>query len=264
MANSHTTRQGDFIWYELMTGDADSAQAFYGPLLGWEFSGGDTSGMDYRHFSKDGVMIGGVLPLTHGMIDSGIRPQWAGYIAVDDVDASLAAITGKGGTVLMEPRQIPGAGRFALVTDLDGAPFYIMTSEPAGGSSASFARYAPQDGHCAWNELATSDPSAAETFYTSLFGWEKADTMDMGEMGTYAMYRNGDYTLGAMMAKPAEMPVSLWSYYFRVQRIAAAVEYVAEQGGRILNGPMEIPGGDRVVTGIDPQGAMFSLIGQAE
>ena len=139
-----------------------------------------------------------------------------------------------------------------------------MKGSVAGGETTSFAKYEPREGHCAWNELATADPSRAHDFYTALFGWEKADTMDMGDMGAYDMYSNGDYTLGAIMRKPDQMPVSQWSFYFRVSSIAAAADYVKSHGGKIINGPMEIPGGDHVFTAIDPQGATFDLIGKKD
>ena len=260
MANNH----GDFLWYELMTTDANAAQSFYGPLLGWEFSSSGQEGMDYRTFAKGSEGIGGLMTLSPEMQDGGARPLWAGYVTVDDVDASAARIAQLGGTVMMEPQDIPGVGRFAFAADPSGAPFYIMKGSVAGGETTSFAKYQPREGHCAWNELATADPSGAHDFYTALFGWEKADTMDMGDMGAYDMYSNGDYTLGAIMRKPDQMPVSQWSFYFRVSSIAAAADYVKSHGGKIINGPMEIPGGDHVFTAIDPQGATFDLIGKKD
>ena len=260
MANKH----GDFLWYELMTSDADAAQGFYGPLLGWDYAPTGQEGMDYRTFSKDGQEIGGLMPLTAEMKDGGARPMWAGYVAVDDVDASATRIGELGGTVMMEPQDIPGVGRFAFAADPSGAPFYIMKGSVGGGETFSFSKYEPREGHCAWNELASGDQSAAHAFYTALFGWAKADTMDMGEMGAYDMYSNGDYTLGAIMPKPPQMPFSMWSFYFRVPSIDVAAEYVNANGGSIINGPMEIPGGDWVFTGVDPQGATFDLIGKKD
>lgn len=260
MPNNH----GDFLWYELMTVDADSAARFYGGLLGWDFQPAGQEGMDYRTFAKDGEGIGGLMALTDEMTAGGARPMWAGYVTVDDVDASAARITELGGTVMMGPQDIPGVGRFAFAADPSGAPFYIMKGSVEGGETTSFSKYEPREGHCAWNELATADQPGADAFYTALFGWEKADTMDMGEMGPYDMYANGDYTLGAIMGKPPQMPISQWSFYFRVPSIDEAADYVKANGGRIINGPMEIPGGDHVFTGVDPQGATFDLIGTKE
>lgn len=258
MANT----QGDFIWYELLTSDADAAQGFYGPLLGWDFAGHPAPEMDYRTFAKGTENIGGVMPLTAEMMQGGARPMWAGYIYVDAVDSTVDSVLGAGGSVMMPATDIPDVGRIAFVTDPFGAPFYVMTPARTDGESKAFAKYAPAEGHCAWNELASADQAGAEAFYTDIFGWKKADSMDMGEIGAYDMYSNGDYTLGAIMQKPAEMPVSMWSYYFRVPDIDAAVVYINENGGNMMMEPVEIPGGDYVFTAVDPQGAMFSLIGQ--
>lgn len=253
-------KQGDFVWYELMTSDADAAQAFYEPLLGWKFAGSGTPGMDYRLGSKGGTEVVGLLELTEDMTKGGARPAWIGYIAVDDIDVSLAALKDKGGQLFMGPNHLDGVGHMAMVADPQGAPFYLM--QPEGEGSQSFAKHEPREGHCAWNELVSADQAGAHAFYTALFGWEKADSMDMGEMGSYDIYSTGDYTLGAIMQKTAEMPASMWSYYFRVPEIDAAVDYVKTNGGQVINGPMEIPGGEYVFNAIDPQGAMFSIIGK--
>ncbi|MEM9439858.1 MAG: VOC family protein [Pseudomonadota bacterium] len=259
-----TNEHGDFIWYELMTTDADAAQDFYGGLVGWHFNDAGQPGMDYRLFAKKESVVGGLMSLTAEMQANGARPLWAGYVGVDDVDASAEAIAKAGGAILMPPRDIPDVGRFAFVQDPQGAPFYIMrgTSDQA---SESFATHTPREGHCAWNELATSDPTAAKTFYGEIFGWVKSDSMDMGPMGTYEMMKNGadrDFMFGGLMKKPDDMPVSLWSYYFRVLSIDEAAAYVTAHGGQVVMGPMEIPGGEFSLNGVDPQGAFFGLVGK--
>ncbi|UIP06319.1 VOC family protein [Erythrobacter sp. SDW2] len=261
MANS----PGDFIWYELMCRDADASARFYEGLLGWSVEGQ----ADYREIkAPDGEYVGGILPLSHEMLAGGAMPAWLGYILVADVDQTVTALLDAGGSVLMPARDMESVGRMAMVADPQGAPFYVMTPAPPAdrpdAESTAFAKYAPQIGHCAWNELLTADPAAADEFYRGLFGWTKGEALEMGPMGTYQMYNHGDYGLGAMMRKPAEVPVSSWAYYFRVPEIDAAVAYVSANGGQIAVGPMAIPGGDHVLQGFDPQGALFSLIGSKE
>lgn len=254
---------GDFIWYELVTTNSDAAQVFYGGLVGWQFADFSQENMKYELFSADGPPVGGLMGLTKDMLDNGARPMWAGYVAVDDVDTSVDAVKKAGGAVLLEPWDIPEVGRIAFVNDPQGAPFYLMRGT-SDESSESFAATEPKVGHCAWNELNTSDPTAASDFYGKVFGWVKSDSMDMGPAGAYDMFKNGsqrDFMFGGMMKKPDEMPVSLWSYYFRVANIDTAENYVKDNGGSIVYGPMEIPGGEFVFSAIDPQGAMFSLIG---
>lgn len=253
MANKH----GDFIWYELMTSDLDGAEAFYGPLLGWTFNEPPPEGMDYRIFSsgKDGV--GGLMALPDG---APMPPMWLGYIGVDDVDARAARIRNAGGQIHVEPQDIPGVGRFAFVADPQGVPFYIMRGA-SDETSTSFAYETPKDGHCAWNELSSSDPAGAMAFYTGQFGWVKDGDMDMGPLGKYEFIRHGEQ-IGAIMPMMPEQPMPVWTYYFRVPDIDAAKSQAESSGGQIVHGPSEVPGGDFIISGIDPQGAMFSLVGK--
>lgn len=255
-----TNKHGDFIWYELMTPDAEAAQAFYGAVIGWDVQSSGQDGVDYRTISMAGTGIGGVLPLSPEMIAGGARPGWLGYIAASDVDACAERIAAAGGAIHIAPTDIPDTGRFAMLTDPQGAAFYIMRGFSDGASEA-FAAEAPRDGHCAWNELATPDPEAALEFYGQEFGWAKDGEMDMGPMGTYHFVRHGAL-IGAMMPKPDAMPVPAWSFYFRVPDIDAAATTIAAQGGQIVMPPQEIPGGDYTIIGLDPTGATFALVGK--
>ncbi len=253
MANKH----GDFIWYEILTTDPDATAAFYGPLLGWSFEPAGQEGMDYRVFSMGSEGIGGCMKLHEG---APMPPMWLGYIGVDDVDASTASIRAAGGQIHMEPQDIPGVGRFAFVADPQGVPFYLMRGASEGESTA-FVGDAPRDGHCAWNELSTPDPSSAMAFYASQFGWVKDGEMDMGPLGKYEFLRHGS-VIGAMMPQMPDQPMPGWTYYFRVADIDAAKAKAEANGAQIFNGPAEVPGEDWIINGIDPQGAMFALVGK--
>ncbi len=262
-----TNQHGDFIWYELMTNDADAAQQFYAAVLGWSFEDSGQKGMDYRIFTAKTEAIGGVMPLSPEMTDNGARPCWMGYICVDDVDSKAKAIVDAGGSLQMEPWDTPDVGRVAFIADPQGVMFYIMTpATPAdctNPKSNAFAATEPMVGHCAWNELATSDQDAAIGFYSDQFGWRQEEemTMDEASQEKYKFLHQGDVMLGAVMKKPDEMPISAWSYYFRVPDIDAAVSTIEANNGQVLNGPHEIPGDEYMINGMDPQGAMFSLVG---
>lgn len=262
-----TNKHGDFIWYELMTSDADAAGDFYGRVVGWTSTSADQPGMDYRFFSsgdgsdtKDGV--GGYMAITSEMAEGGARPAWVGYVKVDDVDASAAAITTGGGKVLMPAMDIDGVGRMAMVADPQGAPFYIMKGA-SEQTSHSFAALEPKIGHCAWNELASSDPEAAKAFYSAQFSWIKDGELDMGPMGKYEFLNasGGRFALGAVMPLMPGMPMPMWTFYFRMPDIDKAVETITANGGTMLVEPMEIPGGEFSLSAMDPQGAVFGLVG---
>lgn len=255
-----SNRHGEFVWYELMTRDIDGAGVFYAAILGWTFEDSDQQDIDYRIIRAGDEEIGGMLALTPEMLAGGAQPGWLGYIAVDDIVTAIAAIEQAGGTLHQGPSDIPGTGRFALVADPQGVVVYLM-QDSSGKTSHAFAAAAPRNGHCAWNELATTDQAAAMAFYAAQFGWEKDGEMDMGPMGSYEVLRHGS-VFGAMMTKPDEMPVPGWSYYFRVADIDAVARTIPARGGEILFGPSEVPGGDYIITGVDPQGAVFCVVGQ--
>jgi uncharacterized protein len=250
-----SNKAGDFIWYELLTTDAAAAQAFYGQVLPWTFAGSGQADMDYRIISAPEHDVAGLMEITPEMAEHGARPVWLSYLAVDDVDAAVDAITQKGGAVQMAAMDVPMVGRMAMVADPQGAPLYVM--KPASSEiSLAFASDRPRVGHAAWNELHTPDPAGAWAFYGEMFGWVKDGDMDMGPLGHYEFIRHGGL-IGAVM--PAEAPA--WTAYFRVPDIDAAKAAVEAGGGQVVQGPDEIPGGEYSMNCLDPQGAAFGLIG---
>ena len=257
--------EGSFIWYELMTTDAAAAGKFYSAVVkGWTFGERLPTDVEYRMIQRsDGGNAGGVLTLTDDMQAGGARPVWLGYLHVKDVDARVAAIKNAGGQTMMEPWDQPGVGRLAMVTDPQGAPFYLMDPIPpeSDPNAVSDVFSVDQPEHVRWNELQSSDADGAVAFYTSHFSWTQEGDMDMGELGKYRFVQKDGIGIGAIMPRMPEMPVSLWTYYIGVEDIDRAVAAINDNGGRILNGPMEIPGGEYALNGMDPQGASFGLVG---
>ena len=257
-----STLQGAWIWYELMTTDAEGAKAFYEAVVGWQITLGTQPPTFYGHIvNPDGGSTGGLLPLTAEMIAMDARPAWIGYVGVDDVDVATAAVVKSGGRVRM-PKTTIEVGSFALVTDCCGAPFYVMTPVmPAGASESSTAFSPALPGRCAWNELMAGDQPAALAFYTGLFGWSLPEPMDMGEFGSYQFIAHHGEQVGAIMRKAPHAPIAAWNHYFRVADIDAARAAVEAHGGQVVHGPQQVPTGDWVINGIDPQGTAFALVG---
>lgn len=252
-------RQGDFIWYELMTPDPEGSRRFYSAVVGWTIEDRPSGEMDYRMIAAPDGLAGGMMTLTPAMIEGGARACWMGYVGVDNVDATVASITAAGGSIHMPAWDIPGVGRIAMVADPQGAPFYVMRG---ASDETSHAFDGDKVGHCSWNELVTSDQDAALTFYAGQFGWTKAGGMDMGPMGEYSFIEQSGTPIGAMMNRTPESPPPVWNYYFRVADIDAAASSIAALRGKILTGPQEVPGDQWVIQGIDPQGAAFGLVGK--
>ena len=256
--------RGDFIWYELLTPDAEGSKAFYDAVVGWNIGEGAPEFQGYRMIGRsDGKAAGGVFPLTDEMRQHGARPTWLGYILVPDVDQSVKQIEGAGGKALMPPFDIPNVGRIAMVTDPQGAPFYIMKPIPPEGdpNAKSDVFSATEAQRVRWNELSTTDQDGAVDFYKRQFGWNQEGAMPMGEMGDYRFIQANGVNIGAIMRKPPQLPVSSWTYYIGVDDIDRAITAINDGGGKVLNGPHEIPGGEFALNGLDPQGASFGLVG---
>jgi len=55
---------------------------------------------------------------------------------------------------------------------------------------------------------------------------------------------------------------TVWSprtIFISIDDVTTAVEKVKELGGQVVNGPMEVPGGDLIAQCLDPQGVLFAL-----
>jgi hypothetical protein len=256
MTTASSTLLGRPVWYELMTTDTAAAEKFYKNVVGWTSAPFEESPLPYTVFKRRGdVSIAGLMKTPEGMH---FPPFWAMYIAVPNFDEAIAHIRRLGGSELSPIIDVPKVGRMQMMKDPQGAAFYII--QP--GSSEERPEGAPEVGEGSWHELMTTDAVAAMKFYTEVFGWQPSETMDMGpEMGKYYMFNRPHGMIGGMMNKPKELAhvPPYWGIYFLVPDINAAVERVKANGGQILNGPMEVPGGDQVLNAMDPQGAAFSL-----
>jgi len=251
MANT----EGSPTWYELMTTDPDAAQEFYTRVVGWTVSPSGMPGMDYRILTApDGAPVGGIMTIPEG---APMKPGWFAYLSVANTDATVKAIEAHGGKVHMPPMDIPEVGRFAMVADPQGLVFYVIQ----GGMPDSRAFDYTAPGHCSWNELVTPDQKGALAFYGALFGWTNTENMAMGEMGDYAFIDHAGTRIGAIMQQQPQWP-QRWTYYFRVPSIPAAVDAAKATGGALHFGPQEVPGGDHIILGSDPQGAAFALVGK--
>ncbi|MEJ0049435.1 MAG: VOC family protein [Rhodospirillales bacterium] len=254
MANPH----GKFVWYELMTTDTDAAEAFYKAVIGWStqvFAGSEPK---YTILMVNGAGIGGMMVLPEEARRMGAQPGWLGYVGVDDVDAGAAKVTEAGGAVHRAPDDIPGVGRFAVVADPQGAVFILFKNAGEGQGSLPSPS---TPGHIGWHELHATDRESAFAFYANQYGWTKSEAHDMGPMGIYQLFATGDAPVGGMVTRMPGMPGPFWLYYFTVDAIDAAVERVTSSGGRVLNGPHQVPGGVWIAQCSDPQGAMFAMVG---
>jgi predicted enzyme related to lactoylglutathione lyase len=250
-----------FVWYELHTPDAAASARFYAPVLGWNIQDSGMGDRKYSLLSVDKTPLGGLLEKHATGFTAGESGRWMGYIGVNDVERYSKLVRQSGGVVHRAAEEIPGVGTFAVVADPQGAIFTLFQS-PAGVTRPE--QPAPgTPGTPAWHELVTSDLESASRFYTGLFGWTRDHAMDMGPNGIYQIFAIGSQPAGGIMAPPKPAHGYGWLFYFNVQDIDAVIERVKQNGGVVLHGPSEVPGGQQTAHCADTQGAFFGVVGPA-
>jgi predicted enzyme related to lactoylglutathione lyase len=249
-----TISRGRFVWHELMTPDPEAALKFYTQVVGWKTEAWDKN-TSYIMWMTERGPIGGLMTLPAEAKLQGAPPHWLAYISTPDLDATVADAVRLGGRVLKPATEIPDVGRFAILADPQGAVFAAFTPLSPMPQSDT-----PQAGDFRWHELATTDPVAAFGFYEQLFGWQKMEAMDMGPSGVYQIFGWSGRSMGGVYQKPQEMAAPPnWLGYVHVPDTNKAVDKITKAGGKVLNGPMEVPGGDLIAQGLDPQGAAFAV-----
>jgi len=251
---------GNFFWYELMTSDLAGAEAFYPKVIGWTTQEFPNPDMRYIVVNAGERGVGGLMTIPEEARKMGAQPAWVGYIHARDVDKATDAVKAAGGHVHRPPEDIPGVGRFSVVSDPQGAMYMLL--QPNGADQPPVDPMTP--GHVGWCELMANDWTSAFEFYSSHYGWKKGEAVDMGEMGTYQTFMQSDVQGGGMMNRPPHIPMPYWGFYFAVDGIDAAIERVKDNGGTITFGPMQVPGGQYVVSCQDPQGAHFSMVSNTQ
>ena len=241
--------QGQFVWYDLITTDVDAAVAFYKSAIGWTTQ--MWAGTPYIMFANKDVPLGGVVSTGK---DMGNEPYWLPYVTVDDVDVAAGKVTELGGTITSGPKDIPGSGRYAIITDPLGASIAIYkSSSPSTGLEVK-----PGIGQFSWHDLSTSDYKAALDFYGKIFGWKALTAHDMGPLGVYQMY-GIDSEIGGMANSVGDTAKPTWLCYIMVESVRKTIERVEQAGGKLTMGPHQVPTGDWIANCRDPQGAAFAI-----
>lgn len=244
---------GRFVWHELHTSDRAKAQKFYAALLPWQNE--DVSmgpGEQYGLVKMNGKDFAGI---TKSKAPANVPPHWIAYLHVEDVDASTKKAKELGGSVKMEPMEIPNVGRFSVVADPQGAVFALYKhAKPYEAEPET-----PPVGAFCWDELMTSDPVAAVKFYSGLFGYT-VEEHDMGPMGTYRILKRGDrQTAGVMKTPPGAPPQPHWLSYLAVKSVDDTTRNAKELGANVVMQPMDIPNVGRFSVVLDPTGAAIAF-----
>lgn len=245
---------GRFVWYELLTTDRAAAKTFYADVIGWGSRDASTNDLAYGLFMAGEVPLCGLMELPAEALRMGAAPRWVGYLQVPDVDDITVRLGRLGGSVYVPPTD-SNIGRIAIVADSQTATFALIEGLTPRSSTSV------EESCVGWHELFASDGQRAFAFYRELFGWQSASTEAAGGMEGYQLFSTGGHTIGGMFTKQPQVPVPFWLYYFNVSDVGVAAKRVQAAGGRIMQGPIDMPDGSAIVRCIDPQGAMFALQG---
>ena len=267
--------EGVTCWVDTDLPDPEAAIEFYGGLFGWEFEDRMPPDAPGSYFVAQlrGLDVAGVGSRPS---EADWPPAWNTYIWVASADDAAAKVKAAGGTVVMEPFDIPGAGRMSTLADPQGAMFNVW--EPHEHKGAQLVNYADT-----WNfsGLTTTDPDAAAAFYAEVFGWEASEEQDGFRF--FAVPSYGDFLersdpdlrrrlaadeappgfedatawLATMDGQPEGTPPN-WGVTFAVDDADAKAARATELGGKVLVEPFDAPP-VRMAVISDPQGAVFSV-----
>ncbi len=115
---------GDFTWEELLTPDSEAAATLYAEMLGYEVQLVDMAELGpYRLLKVQGKGLAGIMTMPPALE---APPGWLTYVFMPDVDATAAKARELGGSIHVEPTDLPGTGRFAVLADPQGAVFAVF------------------------------------------------------------------------------------------------------------------------------------------
>ncbi|MCW5805369.1 MAG: VOC family protein [Deltaproteobacteria bacterium] len=249
-----------FVWHDLNTRDPEAAKKFYGDVFSWTFSASD--GGPYVHIAAGEHMIGGIRKMDAN--EPG-PTSWLGYIAVDDVAATVAKIGASKGKVFVPTTAMPNVGTFAVTADPTGAVFAPWKSARPGEDAERSGP--PARNTFCWDELVTTDPAAAAAFYGEVLGW-KARAVDMGPAGTYTLLdrpgvtnaKGEQVSAAGVMKAPPGVPHSFWIAYVHVDDADASCERARKLGATVTIPPTDIPNIGRFACWLDPQQAGIAIL----
>ncbi len=249
-----------FVWHDLNTKDLEGSKRFYGEIFNWTFASKDND--PYLHITAGKEMIGGLRQMGAG---EPYPTSWLGYIVVDDVDAAVKSITGAGGQVHVPATKIENTGTFAVAADPSGGVFAPWKS--ARPDEDVEPTKMPELFTFCWDELMTTDPSAAGAFYEKVFGWTRR-SVEMGGGMTYTLLdrpgvknpKGDQASAGGMMKSPEGVPYSFWLPYVAVDNCDKISERAARLGATVTVPPTDIPNTGRFACWLDPQQASIAVL----
>lgn len=255
MFNVTSYPAGTFSWVDCTTTDPAAAKAFYTGVFGWDavdMPAGE--GRIYTMFTLDGLNVAGMGEMQDAQKEQGIPSHWMNYVTVNDVDAMPERVTNLGGNVILPPMDVFDNGRMMILQDTVGAQMALWQAGTHIGSDV-----VNKPGAVIWNELQTTDPATAATFYKGLFDWD----ISSNDAGDYHYISNNGRMNGGILSLDADTYANVpphWMVYFNVADIQAALKKANSLGGKALMDISEAQGVGQFVMVQDPAGATLTIM----
>jgi len=247
---------GTFSWIDLATSDLDAGKKFYSELFGLKAvdtpAGPD---MVYTMLMLNDKPVAALYQLNKEQQAQGIPPHWDSYVTVENVDQAVEKVKSLQGTILQEPFDVFESGRMGIIQDPTGAVLALWQPKDDIGT-----HYKNVPGSLCWNELITTDPDKAKSFFSQLFDWG-SETSEMVNI-TYTAFMQGEMPVAGMYQISEEMGniPSHWMPYFAFEDCDQSCAKAQELGATVLQPPTDIPETGRFSVLQDPQGAVFAII----
>lgn len=238
-------------WVDLSVSDPDATRAFYGEVLGWEFTESSEEFGGYFMALVEGQPAAGLAPPMPGMEET--PHVWTTYLGSHDIDAVAAAVTKHGGTVAMPPMQLESLGSMGIFLDSTGAGFGVWQYGDHTGFNVT-----ETPGSVAWSEAMVGDFEAGKSFYANVFDYTYQDISAEGMR--YAMFSvpGGDQPSGGLGQADEGQP-PYWSVTFNVADLDATLQRAKSAGSKVIMEPFVFEFGRiAVITG--PDGESFGVI----
>lgn len=244
---------GSPCWIDLGSHDIPATAAFYNAVFGWTFQEVPEAG-GYGFFLLNGKRVGAV-----GNLGAGAHSAWTTYFLTADAEATVKAAEQAGAKVRVPATDVMQEGRFAALTDPQGAEFAIWQ---AGGTKG--LDVVSEDDALVWAELHTPDQDGGFAFYQRLFSWrveqfEPSPGMSYRVISTSQGDQEETSFGGIAPTMSPEQPPS-WTPYFAAADVDATVLKATNAGGSVLMPASHVENVGRIAWLADNNGAPFALI----
>ena len=241
-------RPGAVVWMDLLTGDVRAAAGFYEEVFNWNFEYSQDG--SYAYATENGKPVASIASYDEDVEET--EGQWLASISVPDVDAATAKVRANGGTVLEDPEDLPGRGRYVLIEDPTGAVLMLLR---ANGGDPTFAEAVNR---WLWNELWTDDVDAATKFYQDVVGYRTVTVKD-GSGGVYQVMGRDKLPHASVTRAPLPGVEPNWLAYILVEDVAETVRDVQKAGGAVLLPPQKDNLNSDIAIVADPTGGVFAI-----